>query len=351
MSSLKVQPSTSPSARTIETALIGAVGATLLVLLRVPAGAVLGALVATAVASLGGRRLGWPHSVRQALYLQLGFSAGATVTPAAVAAVLLWPLSLVALSATALAMWAAGWVVFRRLSPTDGRTAFYAASPGALGTVLVLAEQQGTDVRKVAVAQSLRLVILVCLAPLATATGRPEFFPAQSPALVGGLAGWAVAVAAVLAGWWVARRLRWPAAPFMGSLLASILIHATGLVHAKLSGDVLLVSGAALGAHIGSRFAGLGFADLAREARACLALVVVMALIGVPIGILVGDAVGVGALAGVMAFAPGSMEVLVAVALTLNAHPAYVAVHHLTRTILLLAALQALPLFEDSPRA
>lgn len=350
MQSLKGQHPISLGARTVETLVIGGAGAALLVLLRVPAGAVLGALVATAAASLAGRTLGWPGYVRTALYVQLGFSAGATVTPAAVGAITIWPLSLVTLAVTTLVMWAVGWGVFRWLSPTDGRTAFYAASPGALGTVLVLAEQQGTDLRKVAVAQSLRLVILVGLAPLATATGRPELFPSPSPALVGGLAGWALAVAAVLAGWRLALQLRWPAAPFMGSLLASILVHATGLVHARVPGDFLLVAGAALGALIGSRFAGLGFVDLAREARACLALVAVMALIGVPVGIVVGDAVGVGPLAGVMAFAPGSMEVLVAVALTLNAHPAYVAVHHLTRTLLLLAALQVLPLFHDSPR-
>ena len=331
--------------------MIGGAGATFLVLLGVPAGAVLGALLATAAASLAGRTLGWPAYVRKGLYVLLGYGAGASVTPAALAAALLWPLSLVALVVTALAMWAVGWLVFRHLSPTDGRTAFYAASPGALGTVLLLAEQHGTDVRKVAVAQSLRLLILVCLAPLATMTGRPELFLPQSPALVSGLAGWAVAVAAVLAGWRLALQLRWTAAPFMGSLLASILVHATGLVQAKPSPEVLLVSGAALGALIGSRFTGLGFGDLAREARACLALVVVMALIGVPVGYLVGDAVGVGPLAGVMAFAPGSMEVLVAVALTLNAHPAYVAVHHLTRTMLLLAALQALHLFQEPPRA
>lgn len=42
-------------------------------------------------------------------------------------------------------------------------------SPSALSTVLILAEeQQGTDLRKVAVAQSLRLLILVCLSLLVT---------------------------------------------------------------------------------------------------------------------------------------------------------------------------------------
>ena len=126
---------------TVETLLIGGAGATFLVLLGVPAGAVLGALLATAAASLAGRTLGWPAYVRKGLYVLLGYGAGASVTPAALAAALLWPLSLVALVVTALAMWAVGWLVFRHLSPTDGRTAFYAASPGALGTVLLLAEQ------------------------------------------------------------------------------------------------------------------------------------------------------------------------------------------------------------------
>ena len=70
MQPLKDQHPISQGARTLETLVIGSAGAALLVLLRVPAGAVLGALVATAAASLAGRTLGWPGYVRQALYVQ-----------------------------------------------------------------------------------------------------------------------------------------------------------------------------------------------------------------------------------------------------------------------------------------
>jgi membrane AbrB-like protein len=343
-----------PAAQAIETALLGAGGAALFVLLGIPAGAILGALLATAGASLAGRRLGWPDAMRTALFMTMGYSAGASATPAALSAALLWPLSLLALLATTAAIWFAGWLVFRRLSPTDGRTAFYAASPGALSTVMILAEQQGTDVSKVAVAQSLRLLILVCLSPLATLAGHPAALPPGAPVLIDGLWGWAVALAAVLAGWGIMARLNWPAAAFMGAMFGSVAVHATGLVHAAPPHEVLLVAGAMLGALIGSRFVGLRFADLAREGPACLALVAVMTLIGAPIGLLVGTAVGVGALAGVMAFAPGSMEVMVAVSLAFNAHPDYVAAHHLTRTLLLIAAMPALAVLtrrREPPRA
>ena len=326
----------------IETALIGGIGATAFVLLGIPAGAVLGAILATAGASLAGRRLGWPNAVRTAMFMVMGYSAGASATSSAIHAALLWPLSLLALLAATGAMWFAGWLVYRRLSSTDGRTAFYAAAPGALSTVLALAEQQGADLRKVAVAQSMRLLILVCLSPLASAAGHPAIIPPGDPPLIVGLWGWAAALAAVLAGWAIITRLRWPAAPFLGALLGSIALHSTGVIHAVPSPETLLAAGAALGALIGSRFSGLRFSDIARESPAVLALVGVMVLIGAPVGALVGTAVGVGPLAGMMAFAPGSMEVMVAVSLTLNAHPAYVAAHHLARTFMLIAVMPAL---------
>lgn len=330
------------ASRGVETALIGGVGATVFVLLGIPAGAVLGAILATAGASLAGRRLGWPNAARTIMFMVMGYSAGASATPSAIKAALLWPLSLAALLASTGVMWFAGWLVYRRMSSTDGRTAFYAAAPGALSTVLALAEQQGADLRKVAVAQSMRLLILVSLSPLASATGHLALPPLGEPALIQGLWGWAAALAAVLAGLGIIARVRWPSAPFLGALLGSIALHATGVIHAVPSPQALQVAGAVLGSLIGSRFSGLRFRDIARESPAVLALVGVMVLVGAPIGVLVGTAVGVGPLAGMMAFAPGSMEVMVAVSLTLNAHPAYVAAHHLARTFMLIAVMPAL---------
>jgi membrane AbrB-like protein len=328
--------------RTVETAVIGGAGAALFVALHVPAGAILGAVLATAATTLSGRKLGWPEPLRLSLFLVMGFSAGATATPAAIEAALLWPLSIGLLIVATAFMWLGGWLVFRKLSPTDSRTAFYASSPGALSTVMILAEQQAADLPKVAVAQSLRLLLLVVLSPFALVAGQTATPVPESPPMVGGMLGWLIVLGAVLAGWALARRLRWPAPGFLGAMLGSAAVHAPGLVHAQAPRGVLLISGAVLGAMIGARFYGIRPRDVWRSLPACLSLIGVMAAIGIPVGLAVGTAVGVGPVAGLMAFAPGSMETMIAVSLALNAHPAYVAAHHLCRTLLLLAIVPAL---------
>jgi len=85
--------------RLAETAAVGGAGAALFVLLGVPAGAILGALLFTAAASLAGQRLGWPAPLRDLLFFVTGLGAGAGVTPAALRAAAVWPLSIAALVA------------------------------------------------------------------------------------------------------------------------------------------------------------------------------------------------------------------------------------------------------------
>lgn len=328
--------------QTLETAAVGGAGAALFLALHVPAGAILGALSFTALASLSGRRLGWPDPVRTALFLITGFSAGSAVTPATLQAAALWPLSIVALAVTTGVMWASGWLVFRRLSGADAKTAFYASAPGALSTIMILAEREDADIPRVAVAQSLRLLVLVGSAPFALSAGHVAPLPAEAPALVEGIAAWALAIAAALAGWKLAERRRWPASVFLGAFLGSAALHVAGVVGVRLSPPVLMTATAALGALIGSRFSGVRVRDLVRFLPASLGLVLAMAAVGLPVGLLVGTLTGVGPAAGLLAFAPGSMEMMVAISLSLNAHPAYVVAHHLFRTVLLLALVPAL---------
>ncbi len=323
--------------RALETAAIGGAGAAVLVLLNVPAGAALGAMLSTAAAALAGRKLGWPPSIRLVMFLVMGFAAGLTLTPEAIQAALLWPLSIAMLIVATAVMWIAGIWAFARLSPTDTGTAFYAAAPGALSIVMVLADQQKADIPKVAVAQSIRLLVLVGSSPLAVMAGHVITQPRAEPGMIGGAAAWIVGIAAVLATWRIAERLRWPVPAFLGSMVAAGALQGTGLVHMTMPRELMLVATAALGALIGARFSGLRPADLLRYLPASVALVAVMAAVAIPAGIGVGIMAGVGPTAGLLAFAPGSMEMMIAVSLALNAAPAYVAAHHLSRMVMLLA--------------
>ena len=330
-----------PVRRTLETAAIGGAGALLFLLLHIPAGPILGAISFTAVAALSGRTLGWSQPVTTAIFLTTGFAAGSTVTPATLQAAALWPVSILALLATTGLMWAAGWWVFRRMSSADGKTAFFASAPGSLSAVMALAEQDRADMPRIAVAQSLRLLILVGAAPFAMSVGSVARI-IDNPAQVTGAPAWILAIGAALIGWRLAVLWRFPAPVFLGAFLGSAILHATGVVGVRPPPQALMTSTAALGALIGSRFSGVRVSDLVRFLPASLAQVAAMVVISLPVGLLVGTLAGVGPAAGLLAFAPGSMEMMVAISLAINAHPAYVVSHHLCRTLLLLALVPAL---------
>lgn len=306
-------------------------------LVGAPAGALIGAMMATAAASIvWRRRLGLQPPLYAVLLCVAGASAGASFTPEALRAAVVWPLSILFLAAATAALCAAGYAVFRKLGGCDHRTAFYAAAPGALAAVLALGEASGADMSKVALAQTLRLSALAAAAPfaLAAAGAGQAAAPVES-----GLIDWGLILIAVAGGWAAAERLKWPAPAFLGPLLGSAAIHASGLSAAAPPPAVLAVAMTGLGAVVGTRFAGVTPAALLRFLPAAGLALAAMAAVGLTCGWIAGTLAGVGGAAGMIAFAPGGMETMVLIAVALNAEPAYVAAHHLTRLLSLFAVL------------
>src|SRR6188508_3266478 len=84
--------------RFAETMAVGAVGATTLGLAGLPAGWLSGAIVGVSAAALAGRPVFVPTEVGRAVYIILGISLGSSVTPATVATMVTWPLSMIAVA-------------------------------------------------------------------------------------------------------------------------------------------------------------------------------------------------------------------------------------------------------------
>ncbi|OAH45253.1 hypothetical protein AX777_07020 [Sphingobium yanoikuyae] len=335
---------TAPSAsyqKAAFTAVVATVGAVLFIALGIPAGPILGAMILVAIVALAGFPTGFPPVVRAPQLAIMGIAAGTTITPATVAVAAAWPLSIVALLLSTILMQATGYLVLRRLGTFDPVTAFLAAAPGSLSAVLVLAEEQGADVPRVAIPQTIRVSGIVALTPLLL-THAPTPVWADGPAMLHGSPAWAVLVAASFAGWLLARWLRWPLPPFLGCLVGSGIVHVLGIVSLRLPYMVVMIALIGLGGVIGSRFSGLRPKDVVALIPVSFALMATTAAIGGTTGVVVGHLLGIGALPGLLAFAPGSMEMMISIAVTLHIQPAYVAAHHITRNLLLLSAVPIL---------
>ena len=116
-------------------------------------------------------------------------------------------------------------------------------------------------------------------------------------------------------------------------MTASALLHATGLVHGRLPQPLVIAGFAATGAIIGARFRGTSLATMRRTVPD--AAVSVLLALAVSAGIAAAAAPLLGLPFGQLwlAYAPGGVEAMAAMALALGLDPAFVGAHHILRIL------------------
>ncbi len=323
----------------LETAAWAAAGALALNLLHVPAGPLVGAMATVAVASLAGRPTGLPAPLQAVLFMIVGASVGAAATPDALASIVRWPVSLGILIVTTIVMYAIGYWVFRRFGNCDPATAFFAAAPGALSSVVILAEAEGAEMSRVAAAQALRVACITAASPFLLTAFHLQTNAAGVPSGHGGWLAWTLLVLVCPVGWQLGERLKWPSPAFLGPMALSAALHSLGWLSLSPPKLLVIVASAGLGAQVGTRFRGVDPRRLLSFFPPAAVSFLLMGAIGLIAGWTAGRLSGVGPVAGMLAFAPGSMDVLIAISLASGQSPAYVAAHHTARLLGVLALL------------
>ncbi|ODN72349.1 AbrB family transcriptional regulator [Methylobrevis pamukkalensis] len=301
----------------------GALGGTLFALIGLPAPWLSGSMLAVGALALSGFRARMPTPARNAVFILLGTSMGSGVTPDLVGDVALWPFSLVILTVTVAAIGTATYLWLRRASGWDAPSAFFAAVPGALSYVLVLAEESRADVARVALSQTIRVFLLVAVLPgLVTAlegvVGGARVVPVRAAA--GGLDLALMAAAGLVAGL-AGLKARLPAGALVGAFAASAALHGFDIVHGVLPPGVLIAGFVFLGTFMGLRFSGTRWRDLFAGLAPALGAFAVGAAVSVAGAGLVSLLLGLPFGQSLVAFAPGGLEAMMILAFTLGFTP------------------------------
>ncbi|MFD1745952.1 AbrB family transcriptional regulator [Rhizobium helianthi] len=317
------------------TAILGISGALIARSLGLPAPFLVGPAALVTLGSLSGLKLRVPMRLRDLAFLSVGLSMGAGVTPQVIAAAWAWPASFLMLITMSALLLFIVFIMLRRLFAYDAMTALLGACPGHLSYVLSLAAGVKSDLVSVGVVQSVRVLALTLLVPLfvemsGTAPSEPVLVLKQIslPVLVL-MALPAFALGLLLQKW------RVPAALLVGGMLISSGLHVSGLVEGAIPAWLQLPVYIVLGSMIGARFSGVRLADLSRAALAGSAVTLVAGVVSVAAALLVSLWLGIPLAAALIAFAPGGLETMAAMAVILHADPAYVGTHHIVRLVFL----------------
>lgn len=317
------------------TALLALAGGALATAIGLPAAWLMGAMIAVGVAATAGLPMGLPNRLREVAFLLLGISIGSSVTPGIIGELRAWPGSIALLFISIAATIFVSSTYLHRVQGWDRTTARFASMPGAFSSVAIIAAESTADLPRVILAQSLRVFTLVALmppilslvnggAPLGGGAPLPEV---NSP--VEAIAVFLVSGALAL----VLNRLKVPAGTFLGAMLASATLHATGLVHGRFPPTLVILGFVATGAVIGARFRGTTLTTVMRTlpgASVSILLALAVSALFAALG-----AWGLGLPFGQLwlALAPGGVEAMAAMALVLNLEPAFVGAHHILRIL------------------
>jgi uncharacterized protein len=327
-------PSRTKTLQVLETLAIGTIGGVLFLLAGLPGGLISGAMMAVGIAVMMGRPLSVPPILTQAVLVLLGISLGSLMSRQLLQHVSAYPLTIGLLAAATFCTTFGGSLYLQRVHGWDKTSALLAASPGALSQITILAIEKGADVSAIAVVQTLRVIVLTAALPLLlaltgmTSSSSPTLtMTVASPLGLVGLIGASVAMALLL------RMAKFPASWMFGAMIGSSVLHGAGLIEGGLPPLVRGIALIGIGTLIGSRFARMKTKTLLGHINAALgAFAIAVAITGVFVAV-IALTTNVRLADILVAYAPGAMDAMLALALTLHIDPIFVGAHHLSRFV------------------
>jgi uncharacterized protein len=329
-----VLPNRSETLNQLETLAIGVAGGALFWWAELPGGLISGAMIAVATAGIAGRKMGLPQPIAHVILMTLGLSLGAMVSPSLIKNLSTYPLTIALLAAATFCATFGSSLYLQRVHGWDRTSALLAGSPGALSQIVLLATEKNADVAGIAVVQIMRVIILTAAVPLLlAATGLmghgplPSRGPAATPLALAELAAAGLAVSLLL------RWLNFPASWMFGAMLGSSVLHGAGWVDGTLPQWAYITAVIGIGTLIGSRFGKIRPRTILNHVGAALGSFVVAVVISAVFVAAIALTTHVKFSDIVVAFAPGAMDAMLALALTLHIDPVFVGAHHLSRFI------------------
>ncbi len=314
---------------------LGYLGAGLAQLAHLPVPALLGSGILLAIIAFTRLPLSMPTLMRNIGFTILGCSMGSSITGEMLAKISQWPLSLLGLAVTVIVMMALStWVLSQYFQQTKN-TALLASTPGALSTVVALASEGKGDLGTVVVFQSLRLILVMASFPLIIHAlglqGSVHLDVTQQAPLA-----WHSVPALLLTAFASAlmlEKIKLPAAYILSGLVLSGTAHVNGWLSGNLPSSLVTLGFVIIGCMVGTRLKGMQLSKLRTLFLAATISVILSSLIAALGATLMAIALDLPFGQVWIAYAPGGIEAMAALALALHYDPAYIAAHHLSRIV------------------
>lgn len=234
-----------------------------------------------------------------------------------------------------------GYVASRVLAAftnIDHATAFFSSVPGGATEMANLGDRFGAAVDKVAVAHSLRILLVVCTIPvlltIANVHGGDVYRPVLVPFKWTGLL---MLFGIAAAGGLLFSAIHFPNPWMMGPLIATIVTTAAGFEFSSMSSLLANCGQVLLGCALGARFSRQFLSDAPRFVAVVLLCIILMMLLSAALAWGLATAAHIYVPSMILAAAPGGIAEMSITARTLQLGVALVTAAHVTRVLIIVS--------------
>ena len=318
--------------------LISLPGALLADFLKIPLAWFLGPMVFTSLASLLGLQLKMPRVVLSLILILLGLYIGNYIDKNLFSQMhqWLWTSLIMLLYIIFSVLFVSKYL--QKYSKYEKKTSIFSAAPGALGPLLILAEDEKSDLSHVATSHLIRLIIIITIFPFIV----NSFYEGETVKLSESvienqnLIHLLILILASIILIYFFNKLKVPAALLSGTLVASGFLQITELASYKISADIIDYCLLILGASVGCRFANKTFTEIGKNAFHSFVATFFLVIFGMLAAYIASLVIDKNFFTLLLSYCPGGIYEVAVIAIFFDLDPEFVSFHHIIRLLMIL---------------
>lgn len=304
----------------------------------VPLAWFLGPMLITSIASLAGFKTKMPRLILSSVLIFLGLYIGNYIDKTLFSQMQQWAwTSLIMLVYIILSVFLVSKYL-QRFSNYDKKTSIFSAAPGALGPLMILAEDEKSDLSQVATSHLIRLIIIITVFPFIVNSMHniDDAVTLNQEVLNQNIYQLFILVFFSIILILIFDKLKIPAALLTGTLVASGFLQITDLATYKFSPNIINYCLLILGSSVGCRFADKSFNEIIRNALHSFVATFMLVLLGILAAYIAGLVIDKNFFTLLLSYCPGGIYEVAVIAIFFNLDPEFVAFHHIIRLLMIL---------------
>ena len=305
---------------------------------NVPLAWFLGPMLITSLASLKGFKTEMPRLILSSTLILLGLYIGNYIDKSLFSQIHQWAwTSLIMLFYIILSVLIVSKYL-QKFSKYDRKTSIFSAAPGALGPLMILAEDEKSDLSQVATSHLIRLIIIITIFPFIV----NSFYEIDNIKVIDeeiinqNIFHLIILIISSIVLIIFFDKLKIPAALLAGTLFASGFFQISELASYKLPPNIIDYCLLILGSSVGCRFADKTFGEIANNALHSFVATFLLVILGLLAAIVAGLFIDKNFFTLLLSYCPGGIYEVAVIAIFFDLDPEFVSFHHIIRLLMIL---------------